>query len=63
MVSVLEFLKKYSNITVRALAAFLLCIAMVLFILAFKGDKLPDSDKGDAFDTVYAFEGSSSASA
>ncbi len=63
VVSVFEFLKKYSHIVSRVLAAVLLCVAMVLFIVAFKGDKLPDSDKGDAFDTVYAFGESSSVSA
>jgi hypothetical protein len=53
------FVKKYFDTIVRVLAAIALSALMAAFILAFNSGKLPYSEHGDAFDTVYAYEESS----
>ncbi len=52
----LLFLRKHIDAAIRITAAVALCALTVAYIFAFRGDKLPHSADGDAFDTVYALE-------
>ena len=54
--SFLLFLRKHIDAAIRITAAVVLCALAVAYIFAFRGDKLPHSDDGDAFDTIYAIE-------
>ena len=48
------FLKKYKKDLLRMVCALLLCAVAAVFVYAFGEGKLPYSEDGDAFDTIYA---------
>ena len=51
---VYEFVKKHYQKIVCLLAALALSALTCAFIIAFKEGKLPHSEDGNAFDTIYA---------
>ncbi len=55
-----NFIRKHKEDFFCILAAAALCSIVAAFIVAFDSDMLPYSADGDAFDTVYAIEGSQS---
>lgn len=54
----LGFIKKHAEDIFCILAAVALCSLVAAFIVAFRSGMLPYSPHGDAFDTIYAIEGS-----
>lgn len=51
-----SFVERHFQKIIRLLAAVALSALAAAFILAFRNGKLPHSEDGNAFDTVYAYQ-------
>ena len=51
-----SFVERYFQSIVRVLGAVALCALTAALILAFRNGKLPHSEDGNAFDTVYGYQ-------